>query len=207
MQNRRPLNSRKSTFFQNLAHYLAKNQVFSPNQISVLSIVFALIGAGILAYSHQPLALICCAICIQLRLVCNLLDGLVAVEGGLKTAVGDLYNEFPDRISDSFLLVALGYACDQLWLGWLSALLAMATAYIRVFGGSLTLPQSFSGPMAKQHRMAVMTLACICATMEQIFSSTTYSLWIALVMICIGSALTCVFRTKEIAHLLKQRGQ
>ena len=34
-------------------------------------------------------------------------------------------------------------------LGWLCALLAMATAYVRVFGGALGQAQRFSGPMAK----------------------------------------------------------
>ena len=43
------------------------------------------------------------------------------------------------------------------WLGWLGALAAAVTAYIRVLGGSLGLPQDFRGPLAKPHRMVVMT--------------------------------------------------
>ena len=35
------------------------------------------------------------------------------------------------------------------------------TAYIRVLGGTLTGSQSFIGPMAKQHRMAVLTVASL----------------------------------------------
>ena len=41
----------------------------------------------------------------QLRLLCNMMDGLVAVEGGLKSKAGDLFNEAPDRIEDVILLV------------------------------------------------------------------------------------------------------
>ncbi|MFT8209500.1 MAG: lysophospholipid acyltransferase family protein [Symbiopectobacterium sp.] len=40
-------------------------------------------------------------------------------------------------------------------LGWGAALLALATAYIRLLGGTCGLVQRFSGPMAKQHRMAL----------------------------------------------------
>ena len=56
-------------------------------------------------------------LCVQLRLLCNLLDGMVAVEGGRSSPVGALYNEVPDRVADSLLLVALGYAVGIPWLG------------------------------------------------------------------------------------------
>ncbi len=62
------------------------------------------------------------AVGIQLRLVCNLMDGMLAVEGGLKTANGDLFNEFPDRIADVAILAALGQAggtpLSVRWAGW-----------------------------------------------------------------------------------------
>ena len=56
------------------------------------------------------LALIATAACVQLRLVCNLLDGMVAIEGGKSTATGALFNEIPDRLADPLFLVPLGYA-------------------------------------------------------------------------------------------------
>ncbi len=52
------------------------------------------------------------ALGIQLRLVCNLIDGMVAIEGGMKSPVGGLYNEVPDRIADPLLLIAAGY-CNE----------------------------------------------------------------------------------------------
>ena len=61
-----------------------------PNQISVLSVVCALGGAVALASAGQSsrvavqvTCLLLAGTCVQLRLLCNLLDGLVAVEGGL----------------------------------------------------------------------------------------------------------------------------
>lgn len=57
-------------------------------------------------------------------------------------SAGDLPdNEFPDRIADTLPLVPLGYAAGLPWLGWLAALLAALTAYVRVFGGALGLAQ------------------------------------------------------------------
>ncbi|HVT33561.1 MAG TPA: CDP-alcohol phosphatidyltransferase family protein, partial [Rhodanobacteraceae bacterium] len=155
--DRRPLASRDTRWARGIASALARSSI-TPNQISVLSIAFAAFGAAALV-DARPLALVAAAACVQLRLLCNLLDGMVAIEGGKQSKVGALYNEFPDRIADSVLLVALGDAAGADWLGWLAALLAALTAYVRSTGGALGLPQDFRGPMAKPHRMAMLTAA------------------------------------------------
>ena len=48
-------------------------------------------------------------LCIQARLICNLLDGLVAVEHGRGGPCGPLWNELPDRLADALFLIAAGY--------------------------------------------------------------------------------------------------
>ena len=116
-----------------------------PNTVSLLSIVCAGVGGGavllaIRAESAWPFWILAAA-GIQLRLFCNLMDGMLAVEGGLKSAVGDLYNEIPDRIADVLILVPLGYAVGSSWgivLGWVAAAGAVFTAYLRVLGAALT---------------------------------------------------------------------
>lgn len=202
--NRRPIAARGSRLIQRLAAALARSAL-TPNQISVASILFAAGGAAALVWLPGWLGLMLCALGVQLRLLCNLLDGLVAVEGGKASAVGALYNEYPDRIADSILLVALGFACGQPWLGWLAALLAALTAYIRLSGGALGLPQSFRGPLAKQQRMAVLTLACLVAMLEQWLATPAWSLWLAAWLIVLGSALTCILRARDIARLLNSK--
>jgi phosphatidylglycerophosphate synthase len=201
--NRRPIKARSSEWARKAASFLARTNV-SPNQISVVSIFFAALGAGMLLWCPAPLGMIGCALAIQGRLICNLLDGMVAVEGGKKSAFGQLYNEFPDRVADSLLIVALGYAAGLPEVGWLGALAAALTAYVRVFGGSLGLTQDFRGPMAKQHRMAVMTVACILGAFEQAAVGTAYALTAACYGIALGSLLTCVTRTRAIAMQLRE---
>ena len=141
---------------------------------------------------------------IQLRLLANVLDGLVAVEGGKRSTFGALYNEFPDRIADSIILVAIGYAALWPALGWLGALLAALTAYVRVFGGALGLPQRFRGPMAKQHRMAVATLGIVVAALALPFWPTAAPLQLALAVIAAGSAWTCWVRSRDIGRQLSE---
>ena len=201
--NRRPLATRSSKWANWLSAILVKSNI-SPNQISVLSIAPALVGARLLLSSPSSAGmLVLTAICIQLRLLCNMLDGMVAIEGGKKSKLGVLYNEIPDRVADSLFIVALGYAIAMPWLGWLGALLAAKTAYIRVLGGANGLAQNFSGPMAKPHRMFVMTLGCLTAAAELHFNASNYALTIAAYVIAVGSGITCIVRTLAIARQLK----
>jgi len=130
---------------------------------------------------------------------------MIAIEGGRKTPLGALYNEFPDRLADSLFIVALGYSCGLPAWGWFGALAAALTAYVRVFGGALGLPQDFRGPMAKQHRMAVLTAACLAGAIEQLIWATRYALVAACLVIAIGSAITCVTRAFRIARQLSAR--
>jgi phosphatidylglycerophosphate synthase len=175
---RRYLKSREKPWAQKMAAWLGRTGV-SPNMISVMSLVFTL-GAVICIMKVSDYPCHACAMWIwgfaadfiQLRLLCNLLDGMVAIEGGKKSVLGGLFNEVPDRLADPLLLIAAGYCTDwvvKIWgipLGWVAAVLSVLTAYIRVLGGTLTGTQSFIGPMAKQHRMAVLTFACLGSIVE-----------------------------------------
>ena len=201
--NRRPIASRSAGWAKAAAAFLARTRV-TPNQISAVSMVFAAIGAALLALKPDAIGLLGCAIAVQARLVCNLLDGMVAIEGGKKSPLGALYNEFPDRIADSLLIVALGYGVGWPALGWFGALAAALTAYIRVFGGSLGFAQDFRGPMAKQQRMAILTAGCVVGAAEWLFTGTHYVLIAAAVIIAAGSVVTCVTRTLAIAARLKE---
>ena len=200
--NRRPIATREAGWAKRLAAALARSAV-TPNQISVASVIFAAAGAALLFQWPTPAGLLLCALCVQLRLICNLIDGMVAMEGGKASAVGKIYNEFPDRIADSLLIVALGYACEVPWLGWLGALLAALTAYVRVFGGSLGFAQDFRGPFAKQQRMAVLSVACVAGAAELHWHAERYALLAAAAIIAAGSFVTCVTRTRAIAAQLR----
>ena len=215
--SRRPLKTRGRTWAKALAATLASRGV-QPNAISCASLppavgvglCFLLLprgGAGI-----QVLLLLLAAGLIQLRLLANMLDGLVAVEGGRRTPTGDLFNEVPDRIADVLILAPVGYAIPfgtaGVTLGWLVALLAVLTAYIRLFGGSLGFSQSFIGPMAKQHRMAALTVACVLSVLEVVFLGFHgWVLLVGLIAIGLGAAVTAARRLLLIGRQLKARAE
>jgi phosphatidylglycerophosphate synthase len=200
---RRPIAARSSGWANASSAWLAARGV-TPNAISVASILFAAAGGALVWLVPDPAGWLVAALAVQLRLVCNLLDGMVAIEGGRKTATGPLYNEFPDRIADTLLLVPLGYAAGQPWLGWACALLAALTAYVRVSGGALGLPQDFSGVMAKQRRMAALTAGLIVQSIEWLAWPTRWALLVTAIVIAAGSLITCVTRTLAIARALER---
>ena len=134
---------------------------------------------------------------------------MVAIEGGLGSAAGELFNDFPDRISDVLILAPAGYSIGSVsWgseLGWVAAILAVLSAYARVLGASLGLGQDFSGPMAKPHRMAVLTAACLAAAIEAMASGGDMTFRVALSLIAAGSLVTIVRRTMRIVRQLQSR--
>ena len=199
---RRPLASRSSGWARWLAARLTKSQI-TPNQISLVSVAWAALGGALLLWGGGWLAFIAAAACAQLRLLCNLLDGMVAIEGGKSTPSGALFNEIPDRVADPLFLVPLGYAAGYSWLGWLAALLAVLTAYIRVLGGALGQQQDFGGILPKQRRMAVLTIALLAAAVEYSLWGSRLSLIAAAIIIALGSLSTCVSRMLRIARLLE----
>jgi phosphatidylglycerophosphate synthase len=201
---------RSAPWAQGLAGELAKLGV-TPNQVSLLSVACALVGAGLFlaeAFSRGvPWFLIGAAACIQLRLLANMLDGLIAVEGGHQTKTGELYNEIPDRIADVLFLASAGYASHHDdWgaaLGWSAAVLAVGTAYIRALGARRGAAQDFCGPVAKQQRMFLLTVGCFLAAGEHIAGWSGQALFWILVVVNLGTFVTCVRRTLHLAERLE----
>ena len=149
------------------------------------------------------------AVGIQCRLLCNLFDGMVAVEGGKGTPSGELFNDIPDRVADPMILVAAGYATSVVpWamaIGWAAGLGAVMTAYVRTLSAAIGAPVNFCGPMAKQHRMAVMTVACVLTAAEHWASTQGWSLLVALIVVVIGCAITAGRRARLAYQALERK--
>lgn len=216
-ENRRPLKTRSRAWAGALAGMLGRARV-SPDLISMFSVAFAVLGAALLMIAGledrpvlRGVLLIAAAVCVQLRLLANMLDGMVAVEHGLGSSAGPIWNELPDRIADALFLVGAGYAAWGLgmtagsWLGWLAALLAVMTAYVRELGRGLDFPADFSGPMAKPHRMFALTVTCVVSALEPLWDGEGQALMIGLGVIAAGTVWTLARRTRTLAVRLAAR--
>jgi phosphatidylglycerophosphate synthase len=211
---RRPLAARRRRWAHAAARALSRAGA-SPDGISITGLLFGL-AVGFLVWRSgaaggavRTAELLAAAALIQLRLLCNLLDGMVAVEGGRRTAHGELFNDVPDRFADLAILVGAGYSLAAYpWgpaLGWLAGTLAVLTAYARLLGASMTGRHHFEGPMAKPHRMAVMTVACVLSSLEPLRGRYGLVLAAGLVLVAIGAVVTLVRRLALIYTDLERR--
>lgn len=199
--NRRPLKARSWAIMHKSAKWITQKDI-TPNQLSIASIVFS--GIAGLIFLKFPdsgsflwLYAILVLLCFVGRALCNVLDGLVAVEGGKATKSGELFNDLPDRISDVLILVGAGYGSGIPDLGWLAAVLAVMTAYVRTLGRGLGAPSDFQGPMSKLQRMLLVSAACFLAPIESLIWDKTYTLPIVLAVISAGCVITIWNRAKS----------
>src|SRR4249919_636963 len=98
---RRVLATRNAAWARQMARVLRRLGT-TPNAVSVAGVLWSMVGCAAFALAPasggdaRVVAFVVAAAAIQLRLLCNLLDGMLAVEEGLKSPLGDLYNEIPD---------------------------------------------------------------------------------------------------------------
>ncbi len=193
--DRRPLASRNTGWARGLAGWLAARGV-APNAVSGASVGFAVVAgaalwAGLQVDGAARVALLLlAALAVQGRLLCNLLDGMIAVEGGRGTPDGAFWNEAPDRLADIVIVVGLGLGAGWAAAGWAAATLAVLTAYLRSFGQACGLPADFRGPLAKPQRMALVTGIALLAAAEPLWGWAGQVATVGLGLLIAGTALT-----------------
>ena len=230
-KNRRTIGQRSRFYATYLTRVLA-NAGVSPNFISFTSIVFAALAGACLFASgvtqsggDRVMLLLGGAFFCQLRLLANMLDGMVAVEAGTGSPDGPIWNELPDRFADIFILVGAGYGVAatgmfDATLGWAAAVFAVMTAYVREVGKAAGAPADFSGPMAKPHRMFWMTMAALISIFDPYIgpAAARFLDWgyvddsgkgvfiaFALWLILLGSIATTLSRAARALSFLRRR--
>jgi phosphatidylglycerophosphate synthase len=211
--DRRPIATRNRKWAHASTAWLASRNV-SPNAISIAGMstcIVAGIALGMTSVADYRILWLIAAVGAQLRLTANMLDGMVAIASSRTSKAGELYNEVPDRISDAAVFIGAGFAWGgNVTLGYIATILAIFTAYVRAAGKIAGAPNEFCGPMAKQHRMLVITLICVYAAITprswQIitFNDSQIGLMtLGLVVIVVGCIITVIRRLGRISHALK----
>jgi phosphatidylglycerophosphate synthase len=214
--DRRPMAARSWSVLRRLATWLSRRGM-SPNLISLMGMAASLAAAGLLAATsarpeNERILWLGTALLIVVRGLANLLDGMVAIESKRASPLGELFNEVPDRISDSAMLIGLGFANGgNPYLGCLAALAAVFTAYTRAVVKVAGAPQDYRGPMAKQHRMLVVVVVCVIGLMSPGFLHKRLEFVdlsapaVALLIVIIGCALTVALRLHRAVAILRSR--
>ena len=210
--DRRPIATRNRKWAQAATAWLAARHV-SPNAISIAGMcacMVAGIALGATSIADCRILWIIAALGAQLRLTANMLDGIVALASDRASKVGELYNEVPDRISDAAVFIGAGFGWGgNIALGYTATILAVFTAYVRAAGKIAGAPNEFCGPMAKQHRMFVITVICLYSAVTprswQIITVSDLQIGLVtlgLAVIVIGCVITVMRRLGRIARAL-----
>src|SRR5207247_3039711 len=211
--DRRPIATRNRKWAQAATAWLASRNV-SPDAISIAGMCASIVAGVVLALTsvaYHRIFWLLAALGAQLRLTANMLDGMVALASGRASKIGELYNEVPDRVSDAAVFIGAGFARGgNIALGYIATILAIFTAYIRAAGKIAGAQNEFCGPMAKQHRMLIMTLICLYSAVTprswQIISFNDSQIGLmsfGLVIIIAGCAFTVIRRVSRIGRALK----
>ncbi len=183
-----------------------------PDAISYLSILAALVAAICFWKSGEiPSLLIVAPLFCYLRLWFNMLDGMVAVAAGKASARGEILNDLHDRISDVIIFVGVAHSgLMNPIVGYWTAIFALLTAYVGLFGQALGLQREFGGMMSKPWRMVALSLGAW-VTLACRFYGPSFDLgrltildWTCVVVIA-GCLQTIIVRLKRIMAALENK--
>ncbi len=149
---------------------------------------------------RYPALLLAAPLLCDLRLWCNMLDGMVALAAGRASARGEVLNDLPDRFSDVVIFVGVAHSgwVDPL-IGYWAAIASLGTAYVGTLAQAVGAPREFAGPMSKPWRMVALQIgAWLC------FAGLGRALQWTCCLIVAGCALTIARRVRRTFRALER---
>lgn len=146
--------------FQNVlrpfSDWLAKHRV-TPNGVTILALLISLFtGIAVSLYPNRQWPLLLVPIVLFLRMILNAIDGMLAREHHMQTALGTFLNELGDVLSDTFLYLPFSLVPKISPFVIVSivllAILSEMTGVVAIQAGA---KRRYDGPMGKSDRAFV----------------------------------------------------
>ena len=182
---------------------LAERSGISPNQTSLLSLLFA--AAGALAYyisAERPLALYVAALMVILNAAFDAIDGALARRTGRAHPRGDFLDHIIDRYADMFILTGIilgGYVSSI--LGVFAVMGVLLTSYVGTQAQALNVGRFYGGVMGRADRLTLIFLATVANAFYVKGIAGLEILGWAVVLITVASHITAIQR---IVHIWKK---
>jgi len=133
------------------------------NQVTVAAMLLSLATGAFLAArpgARGPLLLVPAVLFVRMAL--NAIDGMLAREYGMKSALGGLLNELGDVVSDAALYLPLALVPGiEPWAIVIAVLLAALTEMTGVVAVQIGASRRYDGPMGKSDRAFVFGVLCL----------------------------------------------
>ena len=133
------------------------------NQVTVAAVLLsAAAGAAVAIHHEQRWPLLLVPVALFLRMALNAIDGMLAREHGMKSALGGILNELGDVVSDAALYLPLarvpGFDPRLVVAAVLLAALTEMTGVVAVQVGA---SRRYDGPAGKSDRALVLGAVCL----------------------------------------------
>jgi len=152
--------------FQNLLRPICKviaNAGVTANQVTIAALVFSLVVGGLFALNPTSAwAAYLVPIWLFVRMALNAIDGMLAREHNMKSALGGVLNEIGDVVSDTALYIAFAFV-PGLSPGLIVAIVVLAifTEMAGVVAIQIGATRRYDGPMGKSDRAFVFGLLAL----------------------------------------------
>jgi CDP-diacylglycerol--glycerol-3-phosphate 3-phosphatidyltransferase len=182
--------------FQNLLRPLVKKLAtigVTANQVTIFAMILSIVtGLIIYTFSSNPIVFLIVPIILFVRMALNAIDGMLAREHDMKSALGNYLNELGDVISDLALYLPFAFLVGvSKPLLFAVVFLAIISEMTGVMGVVVGASRRYDGPMGKSDRAFVFGVLAI------LFACGIAAGWwtsIVLVVLSLLIVLNIVFR-------------
>ncbi len=191
--------------FQNLLRPVVQSLFkagVTANQITVLAMIISIVAGALIAlFPSQKWPLLVIPLVLFIRMALNAIDGMLAREHNMKSALGAILNELGDVVSDAALYLPLALIPG---LNPIAVILIVVLGIIGEMTGVIAVQigteRRYDGPMGKSDRAFWLGLVALLMGV-----GLTASIWIniGLMLIAILSAVTILNRGKKALEALK----
>jgi CDP-diacylglycerol---glycerol-3-phosphate 3-phosphatidyltransferase len=156
--------------FQNLlrpiTQYLAERNI-TANQVTMMALAVSVVTGGMLVMLHASLTVfLALPVVLFVRMALNAIDGMLAREHHMKSALGAILNEITDVLSDVALYLPFALLPTvSLWLVVVLVIFAIISEMMGVVAVQIGASRRYDGPMGKSDRafvFGVIALAIGC---------------------------------------------
>lgn len=191
--------------FQNLLRPIVRNLAkvgVTPNQVTIAAVLLSLITGGLLAAFHDNrFVFILIPVVMFVRMALNAIDGMLAKEHDMKTALGNMLNEIGDVFSDAILFLPFAIVTGLMpEVIVLIVMLSIISEMTGVLGVVIGASRRYDGPMGKSDRAFVFGLLAILLLLDWAPPLLVNGiLWVTAALIVLNIYLRMKRALKEVA--------
>lgn len=150
------LKPRFQSLLRPITQTLAERNI-TANQVTLTALILSLLTGGLLAVSHVHLVIfLVVPLVLFVRMALNAIDGMLAREHNMKSALGAILNEIADVLSDVALYLPFALLPTvSLWLVVLLVIFAIISEMMGVIAVQIGASRRYDGPMGKSDRAFV----------------------------------------------------